>query len=127
MFGVNAGEVKAKMQDKRECYHFCTHELGLYLPSYDTVTVWHLRDLITSKRAKIKSTLIQHYDVPQYDGLGIKEFVEFANDYPLAMEAFPLERSEIYKMPRQYIINVINIQVGAPFRVWVTGFVNRRH
>ena len=97
---VTAAEVKAKFQNKPETYHFCTHELGLYLPPFDTVTVWHLRDLITSKRTKVKGKDVHYFNVPQYDGLGIKEFIEYANEHPEALEALPSEKSEILKMPR---------------------------
>ena len=30
-----------------EVYRFLTAEVHAYLPSYDTVTVWHLRDLVS--------------------------------------------------------------------------------
>jgi len=43
------------------------------------------------------------------------------------LEALPAEKNEILKMPRQYIINIINTTVGSPFRFWVNRFVNKRH
>ena len=42
---VNAKEFEAKYGSKPECYKFLAHDCGVYLPPYDNVTVWHLREL----------------------------------------------------------------------------------
>ena len=34
---------------------FLSFNVGAYLPAYDTVTVWHLRDIASGKRKLIKS------------------------------------------------------------------------
>ena len=39
---VTAKEFGAKFKDKREVYHFLSHEVGVFLCSYDTVTIWYL-------------------------------------------------------------------------------------
>ena len=36
-------------------------------------------------------------------------------------------QSEILKLPRQYVINVIYTLVGEPFQKWVTARCNERH
>ena len=95
------------MRDKKEVYHFLTHENGIYLPKYDTVTVWHMRDLLSSKRRRLKSKEIKHFNVPQYEGLKLEMFFEWAANFDLdvkderpIMDCFPLEVQERDKLPR---------------------------
>jgi len=124
---VTAKDFAAKMRNKQEVYHFLTHEVGAYLSSYDTMTVWHMRDLVSGKRRRIKAKEIKHLNVPQYEGLKIETFFEFAKQYPGVMDAFPSAEVELEKIPRQYVINVIYTLVGQPFRTWVDQRVNERH
>ena len=42
---VNAASFGAKFQSKGEVYRFLTHDCGTYLPKYDTVTVYHMKEL----------------------------------------------------------------------------------
>ena len=43
----------AKCSSKREVYRFLSHEAGVYLPAYDSVTVWHMRGMMAQKRRKV--------------------------------------------------------------------------
>ena len=56
---VTAKDFASKYREKHEVYHFLTHDCGIYLPHYDTVTIWHLRDIASGKRRKVlgKDTL----------------------------------------------------------------------
>ena len=115
-------------------YHFLTHDVGAYLPHFENVTVWHMRDLVSGKRRRLKDKEIKHLNVPQYDGLKIEEFYNWAaqqdqqnpNDQSI-MSAFPLELAERDKLPRQYVINVIYTLAGQKFRDWVDVLVDKRH
>ena len=53
-------------------------------------------------------------NVPQYEGLKLETFFEWAVNYDLThpdqrpiMDVFPLEKQEKDKLPRQYVINAI--------------------
>ena len=124
---VTAKDFAAKMRNKQEVYHFLTHEVGAYLSAYDTLTVWHMRDLVSGKRKRIQGKEVKHLNVPQYEGLKIEAFFEFAEMYPEAMRCFPFDKHEREKLPRQYIINIIYTVVGQPFRNWVNRLVDERH
>jgi len=124
---VTAKDFAAKYRDKQEVYHFLTHDVGAYLSSYDSMTIWHMRDIISGQRRMIKGTDMKHLSVPMYEDLTIKEFLNFAKDYPEVMKAFPSVEKERKKLPRQYIINVIYTLVGQPFRDWVYRLVDNRH
>ena len=43
---ITAAAFAAKYKSKREIYVFLTVEAGAFLPSYDTVTIYFLKDLI---------------------------------------------------------------------------------
>ena len=61
---VTAKEFEAKYADKVEVYKFLTHDCGVYLSSYDSMTVWHMRDLASGKRRKILGKDVKHIHVP---------------------------------------------------------------
>ena len=124
---VSAQSFGAKYAGKREVYRFLTHDVGAYLSSYETMTVWHMKDLVNGKRKMLKAKDIKHVTVPQFEGLAIKDLLEFARSYDEVIAALPLVKTEIDKLPRQYIANIISTLVGKPFDEWIDKRVNARH
>ena len=49
----------AKYRSKGECYRFLAVDLGVFLPPYNNVTVWHLKDLIMNVKT------VGHFDTFQ--------------------------------------------------------------
>ena len=47
---VTAMSFASKYKSKREVYNFLTIECHAYLPSYDTLTVYFLKDLISGHK-----------------------------------------------------------------------------
>ena len=43
---VNVREFASKYRSKREVFNFLTLDVKAYLPSYDTVTIYFLRDIV---------------------------------------------------------------------------------
>jgi hypothetical protein len=115
---IPAKEIGAKFRSKREIYRFLTAEVKCYLGDFETMTIWHLRDLAAGDRQIIPSTRVKFISIPNYTGLKIEKMVEFARDYPAAMQALPIE-AEIKQLHRQYLANVIFTIVGEPFQNWV--------
>ena len=72
----------AKYASKREVYRFLTNDVGCYLSSYETMTVWHMRDICANKRRMIKSEHVKHIIIPQFDGLTNDDLLGFASQYP---------------------------------------------
>ena len=95
-------------------YRFLSAEVAAYLPPYETVSVFHLRDLCAKRRRILKCTEIKVVQLPHYDGLFILDLLGFAENYQngIAMQALPLVRKETLKLPRSYIANVIFSIVG---------------
>ena len=102
-----------------QVYRFLTAEVKAYVPSYDSVTIYHLRDLAAGNRRIIHSTQVKVLTVPQYEGLTTTDMLSFSKTYPAVEECLPTEEREILKLPRAYIANVIYTNVGDPFADWV--------
>ena len=47
---VDVNLFNAKFASKGEVYRFLATECSVYLPPYQTVTIWHLKDLAASKK-----------------------------------------------------------------------------
>jgi hypothetical protein len=124
---VTTKEFGAKYQSKQEVYRFLSFDVGAYLPPYDTVTVWHLRDLACGQRRLIKSTEVKVMQVPHFEGLTIERMLHNANKAPEIMSAFPIEEREIDKFPRAYIANVMFTIIGDTFRTWFLRKCEERH
>ena len=108
-------------------YRFLTNDVGCYLSGYETMTVWHMRDLCSNKRLRIRGDQVRHIIIPQFDGLAIDDLLGYASRYPEVMRALPISQKEIRKLPRQYIGNIIHSIVGQPFKKWVDDRVDARN
>ena len=91
---VDAKAFGAKFQTKREVYRFLTHDCSVYLSSYETMTIYHMKDLAASKRRRINQMAVKVITVPHFDGLKIETMLEYANMFPHVMEALPSIRRE---------------------------------
>ena len=47
---ISAQEFRAKYNSKRECFNFLSVDCKAYLSSFDTVTVYFLKDVISGKK-----------------------------------------------------------------------------
>ena len=56
-----------------EVYRFLSSEVRAYLPSYETVTIWHLRDLAMGVKRIINCDDVKVINVPQFEGLTIQD------------------------------------------------------
>ena len=90
----------AKYTSKREVYRFLTNDCAVYLSSYETMTVWHMRDIVANKRRSIKSDKMRHIIIPQFDGLTIEDILQYGRQYDEVMQTLPLAEKEIKKLPR---------------------------
>lgn len=77
---ISAQEFGAKYSSKREVYRFLASDVKIYLPDYQTVTVWHLRDLACGRRNRIKGTDVKYMSIPQFEGLTVDDLLEYAEN-----------------------------------------------
>lgn len=124
---VSAAEFSAKFSSKAEVYRFLACDVGCYLPSYEDITIWHLKDLAAGKRKIIKASNVKTIHIPQFEGLTVKDMLTNAKNFPIVMQALPIEPREINKLPRQYLANLIYTMVGDPFRNWIEKKIQERN
>ena len=74
-------------------------DLGLYMPSYKTVSVYWMKDLLSKKKKAIMASEVQTLNVPQYESLSIKKLLDFAASHQGVADFFPDPR-EISQLPR---------------------------
>ena len=56
---VNVQSFQAKYKSKRECYNFLAVDVGVYLPAYETVTIYFLKDIISgTKKCKCRFNIL---------------------------------------------------------------------
>ena len=124
---VSAQSFAAKYNSKVEIFRFLATDCDVYLPDYNDVSIFHLKDLAANKRTKIYNSEMKNIKVPYFKGLSIEKMLEFAKGYPDALRALPMVQREIDRMPRVYIANVIYIVVGKAFQDWMNQKINERH
>ena len=99
-------------------YHFATVECRAYLPAYENVTIYFLKQLVAGKKKFLHADRVQHLSVPHYEGLDLREFFAQAAQHPETAAYFP-DDDEFRKLTRQWVINVTYTLVGRPFADWV--------
>ena len=109
---VSAGEFGDKFQSKGEVFKFLTHDCSTYLPGYESVTIFHMRDLVSGKKIRIKDVDVKHIIVPHFEGLKVETMLEYAETKPFVMACLPAVQRERESLPRQYLANVIYTKVG---------------
>ena len=107
-------------------YRFLSTEVGAFLPPFENVTVWHLRDIQSGAKKRIKSDQARHINVPMFEGLAIEDMQAFASAYPQVARYFPIDK-EMKKLPRSYIANLIYTVVGSAFAKWVEQQMRKRN
>ena len=86
---VSASAFGAKFTTKPDVYRFLASEAKIYLPHYDTVTIWHLKELMSGQRKRIKCDDVKFISVPFFEGISVENMLEFASNFLDAMLALP--------------------------------------
>ena len=53
---VSSKELAAKYQNKREIYNLLATDVGIYLPPYDNVTIYFLKELMGGEKKMLRTT-----------------------------------------------------------------------
>ena len=56
---VSSKEFQAKYRSKREIYNFLACDVGIFLPPYDNVTIYFLKELMMGKKKMLRTTMIR--------------------------------------------------------------------
>ena len=107
-------------------YHFLVVECHAYLAPLDCHTIYFLKQIINGQRKFLHCDKVQYLSVPQYEGLGVKQFLSEAAKYPQVAAYLP-DQDDWRKLPRQWIINLIYTLAGKPFADWVLEHTEARN
>ena len=134
-------EIAAKFETKHELYHWLTTELDMYLPSYRQTSIYWMREIILGKRKckflfcscltsvfclGLKAKRVNHYNVPFYETLTIKQIHERWCQAP-TVEVYLPPKEDLDEVPRQWLINVCYTRVGDDFAKWVKKLQQERN
>ena len=61
---VSSKDFAAKYQSKRETYNFLACDVGVYLPPYDNVTIYFLKELMSGKKKMLHVTKHASIHIP---------------------------------------------------------------
>ena len=96
------------------------------MDTYNTMSIFHLRDIISGKKTLIKSKDIKHVHVPQFPGLNVETMLKWAKPYPEVFAALPSEQAEIDQLHRSYGAKIIHTVAGEDFTEWIDQTVKER-
>ena len=64
MTSVSSKEFSAKYRSKREIYNFLATDVGVYLPPYDNVTIYFIKDLMFGRKKMVNTKLVKTIHIP---------------------------------------------------------------
>ena len=74
---VSSQEFAAKYRSKREIYNFLACDVGIFLPPYENITIYFLKDLMSGRKKMLRTTMIRTIHIPQY----VKTIIEGQSIY----------------------------------------------
>ena len=75
-------------------------DADIYLPPYQCITIFFLKDLINGCKKTIKNDAVKHITIPQYEGLGLKEICNFLMQHQQIADWLP-DMIEIPRLPKE--------------------------
>ena len=59
MARISSKEFAAKYRSKREIYNFLATDVGVYLPPYDNVTIYFIKDLLFGRKKMLSTKMVK--------------------------------------------------------------------
>ena len=109
-----------------EIYTFIAIDCKGYLPAFNTITIYFLKDLIEGKRKFVPMERVNHIHVPAYETLKLEEIFSFFLQHQAVIPFMP-EDKELRRMPKQWVCNVGATVIGQPFLDWVSARIKKRN
>ena len=61
---ISSKEFQAKYRSKRDIYNFLACDVGIFLPPYDNVTIYFLKELMMGKKKMLRTSMIRTIHIP---------------------------------------------------------------
>ena len=62
---ISSKEFAAKYRSKREIYNFLASDVGVFLPPYDNITIYFLKDLMAGRKKMLSTKMVKTIHIPQ--------------------------------------------------------------
>ena len=92
----------------------------------ENVTIYFLKDVLSTKKAYLYNTEVKTIYVPQYKNLSLECISNFVNTRPQVANYLP-DPEDLPKVPKQWIVNVCAAVIGDDFRAWVAQQIEERN
>ena len=83
---VHAKSFSAKFGTKGEVWRFLATEARIYVPPYQTITIWHCKDLASGTKKAIFCDQVKMIFVPQYEAVS---YLYFTHPSPALFRTHP--------------------------------------
>ena len=124
--GFTVNDLAAKFRAKFELINVLSREGNIYLPPKRDVTQKYLRKLLHGEKLYIKWSEVIYINVPQYDGLRVKDILSFARSQ-FEIHKF-LPDYEYNKEPnRDWLWNLINTIASESFNKFIDKKIKERN
>ena len=118
-------DLSIKCKSKNELYNLLIREGKIFLPPAKDWTQKFMRELMHSEKRHIKLNKVRVIQVPQYEGLYVKDIIKFAKTKIRIKEYLP--EFEYHKDPnRQWLCNLINFLIPEDFQDFIDNKVKLR-
>ncbi len=85
-----------------------------------------MKDLISGRKKYIKASAVNHLNLPQYEGLALKDIMARCRNNETFQHHMPIEK-ELLKIPKQWIVNIAYTLFGDSFSNWVFDQIEARN
>ena len=62
---ISSKEFASKYRSKREIFNFLATDVGVYVPPYENVTIYFLKELMRGSKKMLRTTMIRTIHIPQ--------------------------------------------------------------
>ena len=88
-------------------FSLLTVDVGFYLPSYKTINVYFMKDIMAKRKKAIKNADLCYLYAPQYEELTSAKIIAFAMERGGVVDYLPAEK-DIPALPRQVSYNQLD-------------------
>ena len=123
---LTVNDIAIKWKSKTELYKVLMREGNIYLPPKQDATQKYLRALMLGKKQYIKWSEVIVVQVPQYDGLRVKDLLKFAESEFEINDFLPTY--DYNKEPnRVWLCNLINTLIPEKFKEFINLKIKKRN
>jgi hypothetical protein len=105
---------------------FLTVDADTYLPRYENVTIYFLKDLLSGRKKRVKNTQVKHISVPLYDNLTVAKICDFLQSHPQVANWLP-DLREVPRLPKEFLCNIAFTVIGKSFGEFVKSRIEMRN